>query len=335
MLRRTPSDSVPIARVMVVLHRVGQDVQGPVDSVESDASGRFRMRIRPDTSAIYLLSARYLGVDYFAPPLFRDAQHPDRNLLLMVYDTSSTIALTVSSRHLVVGAVDQSGSRAVADLILLENQGMVTRLAGDFTHPAWRMPLPRRALEIELGEGDFAMDAVVQRSDSLLLAASIPPGMRQLTLTYRIPGDVSRFEIPIDRDLPSVVVLAEDSAMVVRGGFVRRDTMTVAGRRFTTWDGALRGGEPLVLHFPAPSGRSTWVLPAMIALLAAGLVGVGVATSRRPPAAGCLARTSGRPSIPRPMPSWIASQPSMPHTPAVPAASPLRNGRRTGKSVPG
>ncbi len=177
------------------------------------------------------------------------------------------------------------------------------------------------------------MDAVVQRSDSLLLAASIPPGMRQLTLTYRIPGDVSRFEIPIDRDLPSVVVLAEDSAMVVRGGFVRRDTMTVAGRRFTTWDGALRGGEPLVLEsrlLPLDMGAPGDDRPAR-----GRLVGVGVATSRRPPAAGVAGADKWAAIIPRPMSSWIASQPSMPHTPAVPAASPLRNGRRTGKSVPG
>lgn len=281
VLRRTDRDSVPISRVMVVLHRVGKDVQGPVDSVASDANGRFRMPVRPDTGAIYLVSARYRGIEYFAPPLLRDTQHPDRDVRLVVYDTSSSVTLSVSTRHLVVGAVDQTGSRTVADLSLIQNAGIVTRLSGDALHPTWKMLLPPRAQEVELGEGDFASDAVVRREDTLLLTASIPPGMRELTLTYRIPADVSRFEIPIDYDVPGVDVLTEDVKMIVRGGLVLRDTLTVAGRHFTKWDGPLRTGDSLVLEFPVSSRPSTWALPALIALLGAGLLGLGLAASRR------------------------------------------------------
>ena len=281
VLRRTDRDSVPVAGVRVILHRVGQDVQGPIDSVTSDAAGRFRLQFRPDTGALYLVSARYVGVEYFAPPLLRDAQHPDRDLRLMVYDTSSNVTLALASRHLVVGAVEPSGSRTVADLILIGNSGIVTRLAGDSMRPAWKMLLPSRAQSVELGEGDFAADAVSQRADTLLLIASIPPGTREFTLTYRIPADVSRFEIPLDHDVPLADILTEDARMVVRGGLVRRDTVTVVGRQFTKWDGALRAGQPLVLEFPVPSGRSAWLLPALIALLGAGLLGLGLASSRR------------------------------------------------------
>lgn len=267
--------------VRVILHRVGKDVQGPIDSVTSDAAGRFRLQFRPDTGALYLVSARYVGVEYFAPPLLRDAQHPDRDLRLMVYDTSSNVTLTLASRHLVVGAVEPSGSRTVADLILIGNSGIVTRLAGDSLRPAWKMLLPSRAQSVELGEGDFAADAVSQRADTLLLVASIPPGTREFTLTYRIPAAVSRFEIPLDHDVPVADLLTEEARMVVRGGLVLRDTVTVVGRHFTKWDGALRAGEPLVLEFPSPSGRSAWVLPALIGLLGAGLLSVGLASSRR------------------------------------------------------
>ncbi len=285
ILRRTNRDSVPVARAMVVLHRVGKDVQGPIDSVASDASGGFRLRVRPDTGAIYLLSARFRGIEYFAPPVLHDPQHADRDIRLVVYDTSSSAELTVSMRHLVVGPIDQTGTRAVADLVLLQNAGTVTRLAGDTLHPTWTMRLPPRAQQVELGEGDFAVETVAQRADTLLLLAAIPPGSRELTVTYRIPSDVARFEVPIDHDIPGVDVLSEDDKLVVRGGLVRRDTMTVAGRHFTKWDGPMRAGEPLVLEFPVPSRTSTWVLPALIALLGTGLLGLGLVSSRRAAAA--------------------------------------------------
>ena len=143
------------------------------------------------------------------------------------------------------------------------------------------MLLPRRAQAVELGEGDFASDAVMQRADTLLLIASIPPGTRELTLTYRIPADASGFEIPLDHDVPVADVLTEEASMVVRGGLVLGDTVTVVGRHFTKWQGALRAGEPLVLEFPSPSDRSKWALPALIALLGAGLLGIGLLSSRR------------------------------------------------------
>jgi hypothetical protein len=291
---RTPKDSVPVGGVMVVLHRIGKEAQGPIDSVPSDALGRFRLRFRADTGAIYLVSARYLEIEYFAPPLLGDAPQPDSSLVLMVYDTASATPLDVGMRHVVVGDVDQTGSRAVADLVLINNPGIVTRTAGDSLHPSWTMRLPLGAQQVELGDGDFGADAVARRNDTLLVFASIPPGQRALTLTYRIPGNLARFEIPIDRDMPVVDVLTEDDRLVVRGGLALRDTMTVAGRHFTKWEGAVRGGDLLVLDFSARSGRSTGALPALIALLGLGLLGVGVAAFRRAPVAA-----RGAPARPR------------------------------------
>src|SRR3954467_9123507 len=63
------ADTVPVPGARVVLHRVGRDAQGPLDSVTADASGRFRFRFRADTGALYLLSARWGDVEYFAPPV--------------------------------------------------------------------------------------------------------------------------------------------------------------------------------------------------------------------------------------------------------------------------
>lgn len=275
------ADSLPAPGAMVLLHRVGPSRQGPIDSVLSDAAGRFAMRFRPDTGALYLISARYRGIEYFAPPVSRDAAHPDLAVTVLVYDTSSTVPLVVASRHFVVGRPDPSGVRNVADLVLLENAGSATRLAGDSLHPTWRMLLPSRALGVEVGESDFSSDALVQRADTLFLNASVPPGTRQFTLTYHLAAGETRLEIPIDHDVPAADILSEDPALVARGGLTREDTVSVVGRTFTKWDGALQSGTPLVLEFTADTPIPGWVLPALIAALGLGLIGLSVTSARR------------------------------------------------------
>ena len=69
VLRARAADSVPVPLARVVLHRVGRNEQGPVDSTIADARGRFAFRFLADTTAIYLLSARHDGVTYFASPV--------------------------------------------------------------------------------------------------------------------------------------------------------------------------------------------------------------------------------------------------------------------------
>jgi hypothetical protein len=96
------SDSTAVAGVRVVLHRVGQVRQGPLDSTNTDDGGRFRFRFRADTSTIYLLSARHSGIEYFSPPVHTNPARPDTAIRIIAYDTSSTAPISVEARHLVV-----------------------------------------------------------------------------------------------------------------------------------------------------------------------------------------------------------------------------------------
>src|SRR5688572_27594903 len=64
-------DAVAVTGQWVVLHRVGADRAGPLDSARTGAGGRFRFRYAatgaPD--ALYFVSATYGGIAYFSPPL--------------------------------------------------------------------------------------------------------------------------------------------------------------------------------------------------------------------------------------------------------------------------
>ena len=88
--------------------------QGPLDSTIADPHGHFRFRFHADTTALYLLSARYGGIEYFSSPVHTNPERPDTTMRVLVYDTSSTAPVVVEARHLVVPRPSEDGSRARA-----------------------------------------------------------------------------------------------------------------------------------------------------------------------------------------------------------------------------
>ncbi len=192
VIRPTERDTSRVPGVRIVLHQVGRRLQGPVDSTFSDARGRFRIRFRPDTSALYLLSARYGGIEYFSPPVHTNPERPDTAMQLVVYDTSTTAPVSVAARHIVVPRPGEDGSRSVLDLIVLRNDGLRARVAPDSLHPSWSGLLPAGSVGLELGESDLSPDAVSRRGDTALVVAPIAPGEKQLALQYLLPRGLRR-----------------------------------------------------------------------------------------------------------------------------------------------
>jgi hypothetical protein len=76
---------LPASGVLVSLHRIGRTAQGVVDSARTPTHGHSGSAL-PDTTAVFLVSARYAGIEYFSDPA-----QPGRDtaLALIVSDTSS------------------------------------------------------------------------------------------------------------------------------------------------------------------------------------------------------------------------------------------------------
>lgn len=269
------SDSIPAPGVRVVLHRVGRSAQGPVDSTRSDHRGRFRFSFPNDTSALYLLSARYRGIEYFSPPVHTNPERPDTAIHIIVADTSSTAPVTLEARHLVVTKPGEDGSRSVLDLLVLRNEGKTTRVAPDSTRPSWSGPLPRGTMGLELGEGDFSPDAVSRRNDSLILTAPLSPGEKQITVQYLVPSNRGTLELPFADSVASVNVLMEEKGARISGGsLARADSQVIQGRMFLRWTGGVPAGGTVRLTLPEIRSTPRRVL----ALLVSGLVlGFGAA----------------------------------------------------------
>ncbi len=296
VLRPDAADSTPVPDVRVVLHQVGRGSQGPVDSTRSAAGGRFRFRFTADTSSIYLLSARYGGVEYFSSPVHLDPARPDTAIPLVVYDTSSAAPVGLAARHVVIPRPAEDGTREVLDLVVLLNEGRVARVAPDTLGASWSGPLPASSEGLDVGESDVSPDAVERRGDSVFLAAPIGPGEKQLSLQYHLTGERTEAEIPVGQEGGTVNVLVEEPRATVRGaGLALADTQVIGGRTFRRWTGEVTGGTVIEVELPGPARAPVSLLGALVAAAALGLATAAWRVLGRRPAEAAGAGSSPTP----------------------------------------
>jgi hypothetical protein len=270
------ADSTPVRGVRVLLHRVGQDTQGPIDSTRSDGGGRFHFTFRPDTSAFYLLSAEHAGIEYFSQPVSTNPERPDTGIRILVFDTSSTTPISLEARHLVITRPGEDGSRSVLDLMVLRNDSRLTRTTSDTTHPTWSAPLPPGTIGLDVSESDFSRDAVARRGDSVIVVAPFAPGEKQLTVQYLIPSGRTAVELPFGRPGAAINVLAEETGVRVTGsGVALADSQVLQGRSFRRWTGVAQPGGVVRIVLPGTGRTPMWLLAVLVGTLALVLAGAG------------------------------------------------------------
>jgi hypothetical protein len=291
------TDTVPLAHARVVLHRVGADVQGPIDSMAADGAGRFRFRFRADTAALYLLSSRYGGIEYFSPPVHTNPARPDTAIVLQAYDTSSTAPVAVEARHIVVPRPGADGSRSVLDLIVLRNDGIRARVAPDSAHPSWALTLPPGAGEMQVGESELSPDAIVRQGDTVKVLAPVAPGQKQLSIEYAAAPVHGRLVFPVGPvETPVNLLVEEPSARVSGGALALADTQVIEGRSFRRYTGRVPAGGAITLEVTGAPGRASWrVLAGLVGGVALALGLAAVRLVRRPRSArpGVVARAVG------------------------------------------
>ena len=263
-------DTLGVARIRVVLHRVSPRGSGPMDSVAADAQGRFRFFVaRRDTTATYLVSAKYAGVAYFSPALGTDLGL-DTTIQLLVADTSSGAAAPVSleARHIVVERPDAQGVRHVTDLLVLHNPGPATRVAPDTVRAAWGVRIPRGVVDAAPGDGDFSPDAVVFRNDSVLIFAPISLGESQMVVRYSLPAAAGIVGFPIEDSIGSLNVLTEEGGAKVEGkGLAPGTAEELDGRAFTRWSGTMGPGSMVTIRLGGGGALPGWLLPVLLGLM--------------------------------------------------------------------
>jgi hypothetical protein len=264
-VRTEATDTLPAAGALVTLHRVGAARQGVLDSVVVGADGRFRFRAAVDSGDVLLVSGRWHGIEYFAPPV-----RPGMAVTVMVVDTSSSAVVGVSARHVIIGGPAADGTRDVVDLIVLRNGGTRTRVAGSDSAPTLKLAMPPHVANLTLGDADFAADAIDLHDDTLAIFAPVPPGERQLFVQYQLPPGARRLELPLDPRPDTLSLLAEEPGLGVPSTLVSVGSEEMNGRLFTRWAG--RPDEAVVVELGDGGPLPGWLLPVLVGLLAIPLV---------------------------------------------------------------
>lgn len=264
-VRAVAHDTVAAAGTRIYLHRVGANRQGVVDSAVARDDGSFRLRATLDSGEVLLVSGRWHGVEYFAPPAT-----PGEAVELMVVDTSSRAPVDVAARHVIIGGPAADGTREVVDLVVLRNRGIRTRTGGNDSTPSFRMPLPANVANMSLGDADFAADAFDVHDDTLALLAPIPPGDRQFFLQYQLPPGARALELPLDPAPDTLSILAEEPGLDVPPPLVAMGTEQMGGRSFARWSG--RTGGTVRVGLDGRGGTPGWLLPLLVVLIAVPLV---------------------------------------------------------------
>lgn len=300
--------TVPVPNLWVVLHRVAPNLSGPLDSMRTNAQGGYRFDYQPSggDQAVYFVSASYGGIAYFSNPL-REAETRGDEAQVTVFDTTSVaFPLTVRGRHLIVSEPDSSAHRTIIEVFELSNDSTRTIVAPEDAdaEPTWTFSIPEAAVNLEAGQGDLPADAFVQSRGQVALYAALAPGLKQLSVSYRVPASAFPLEISVDHGAVVLEVLLEEPGAHVHGAnLIATQPVALEGRQFQRFlSQDVRPGEQISLESPDSAvGRTLYVsvLVGAVALLV--LVSVLRAGMRRQrPIADAGRRNVEEPEVPTP-----------------------------------
>lgn len=285
---RVLKGETPLTSGTVILHEVGPDSAGELDSVSVSAEGRFSFRLPsvPDPTTaheVYFASIRYRDILYFGPAVAEAAQL-DSLYVIRVYDTVEASPggqeLPLAVRNLFF---ESSGDGwRVTDLFEVRNATDRTYVSGE--GPVWVYPLPPEASGFTVGQSDLAPDAVEFDGHILKVSAPLPPGERLYMVRYTLPrlevsiptpGVTERLELLIREPAPPLAAEPLQPTQPVeleQGSSYRR----YAGR-------SLSGGSVALTVTEETSGIPVRWVAVVLALV---LAGAGALALRRAGGAG-------------------------------------------------
>jgi hypothetical protein len=261
-VRPGPGRLNPVKVVWVVLHRVGRDRAGPLDSLRSDSCGRYSFNyVRTGSEeAIYFVSASYDGIAYFTPPLAEGRVGGESGEIVVFDTTSGHVPMSLRGHHVVVSAVDANARRSVMEVYDVSNDSSVTLVAASDNpqDATWQVHLPPGAADFRVSQGDISAAAVTHANGLVSVFAPIAPGIKQLSFSYSLPAKSFPLRLPLEKATDLYEILIEEKSGTVTGPHLREvDSVTVderSFRRFLASD--MPENSVAVIDLPAPASRS-------------------------------------------------------------------------------
>jgi hypothetical protein len=264
----------------VVLHRVTPAEAGPVDSVQVDGEGRFRLRLPavpvPGSGEVYFATSRREGILYYGEAL-TSAERLHEAYAVRTYPARPAppggLDLTVAVRN--VFLEDGPLGWRVSDVLEIRNPRDVTWITEPGGEPLWRYPLPPGARAARTAPAEVNPDAVRFRDGTLEFMGPLLPGERILVIQYDV--EALTFSLPLPGLTEFLEVLVRDPAPPVhpQGLASRPDVALEEGSRYLRWTG--EGLQDRVV--PIVEGRGVpfqWMTGWVALILALILAVVGI-----------------------------------------------------------
>jgi hypothetical protein len=271
-----------------VLHRVGPDHAGPLDSTRTDAHGRYAFHYQTSGSAdaVYFVSASYDGIAYFSVALRQPVTTGDDAQITVFDTTSGNVPINVVGHHVILGSPDPQGRREAVEVFELGNDSSVTRVSGGPDRPVWSGILPNGIANARVNpSGEIAPTQVRFDNGRVRLYAPISPGIRQLSYAYQVPKGALPLTVPIDQPTNVLEVLVEEPRATVSGAPIAEVAPTSAGgrtfRRFLGQNVAPGAVLSIDVPFTFGDARSRFVVGIAVMCGLAMLAAIFVALRRR------------------------------------------------------
>lgn len=252
----------PAAGAWVVLHRVGREAAGPVDSARSSRTGQYNIRWRAQASdsAVYFASVTWNGIAYFSSPL-RQTVNTGDDARIVVFDTTSVPhPMSLKGRHLIVGMPDSLNMRTIIEVFELQNDSLTTVVSLDAAvpTPTWSIAVPSAARDVHATQGDVPDEAMTHTTGRVSVFAPIAPGLKQVAFTYKLHSD--DFPLQYRAEYGAVVfevLLEEPEARVFGDGFQEVDAVTLENRRFKRYlSQDVSDGSPITVEVPSGTPKN-------------------------------------------------------------------------------
>ena len=248
----------PVTGAWVVLHRVGPDSAGPLDSVRSDSRGHYSFNYTRTGSsdAIYFVSASHDGIAYFTPPLAEGKVSGNDGEITVFDTTSGHVAMSLRGHHVVISAADANARRSIVEVYDLSNDSTLTRVAKGET-PAgatWQTHVVSGIGDFKVSQGDISAAAVSYANGVVSVFAPLAPGIKQLSFSYSLPAKSFPLKLPIETETGIYEILIEEKAGTVIAPHMKEmDPVTVDERNFRRFLGSdLPENSVAVIDLPAP-----------------------------------------------------------------------------------
>jgi len=224
-----------VAGVVITLITYVDDMMSDTATTTTGGEGKFRF----DAVSVeheYLVSAEYMGVDYYYPVSFESGEETAYVEVGVCDVTDSDQAISISLTHTVINVTEDGLEITVVYWLI--NNGDKTYMGTD---GALFFTLPEGVFGFEAPQ-ELMMDYQLLEGNMIAYLVPFPPGERQLFYTYRLakPG-TAEFTLPLKVDYPTdsleLMIAGEDIEAAVAQLAPAKPVITDTGQRFIHFQG--------------------------------------------------------------------------------------------------